>query len=112
MQSTALNRIKPCCRALSIWRKLPRDRRTYRQTSASPFEVSTNTRSESRKEIRNSFRPNMTLLANCYQPTYPRMVALKHEIEKQKMAEDSQRARIENLKTQMALCRSRDPTAE
>ena len=41
-------------------------------------------------------------LSKRYQPTYPRMVALQHEIEKQKMAEDSQRARIENLKTQIA----------
>jgi uncharacterized protein involved in exopolysaccharide biosynthesis len=38
-----------------------------------------------------------------YDPKYPRMIILEHEIEKQKMAEDRERARLDNLKTQMLL---------
>jgi succinoglycan biosynthesis transport protein ExoP len=42
-------------------------------------------------------------LSKRYQPTYPRMLALQHEIDKRKMAEDSERARIATLKTQIGL---------
>ncbi len=38
-----------------------------------------------------------------YEPTYPRMKTLQHEIERQKMVEDAESARIENLKKQVAL---------
>jgi len=42
-------------------------------------------------------------LSQRYQPTYPRMIALHHQIERQKMAEDAENVRIENIKTQIAL---------
>lgn len=42
-------------------------------------------------------------LSKRYQPTYPRMVALKRDIDRQKMAEEAQRARIGNLEAQIAL---------
>ncbi len=38
-----------------------------------------------------------------YEPTYPRMVRLQHDIERQKMVEDAEDARIDNLKTQVAM---------
>lgn len=42
-------------------------------------------------------------LSKSYTPTYPRMVALRRQIEQQKMAEDAEWVRIKNLKTQIAL---------
>jgi polysaccharide biosynthesis transport protein len=42
-------------------------------------------------------------LSKRYEPTYPRMVALRRQIEQQKMAEDAERVRIKNLKGQIAL---------
>lgn len=42
-------------------------------------------------------------LGKRYQPTYPRMIALRHEIERQKTVQDEERARIESLKSQIAL---------
>jgi polysaccharide biosynthesis transport protein len=42
-------------------------------------------------------------LSKIYQPKHPRMLALKRQIEQQKMAEDAERVRIKNLKTQIAL---------
>jgi succinoglycan biosynthesis transport protein ExoP len=38
-----------------------------------------------------------------YEPNYPRMISLQHEIDKQKLAEDREAARIENLRTQILL---------
>ncbi len=38
-----------------------------------------------------------------YEPTYPRMITLQHQIDRQKMIEDAEEARIENLKKQVAL---------
>jgi succinoglycan biosynthesis transport protein ExoP len=38
-----------------------------------------------------------------YEPNYPRMVKLQHDIEKQKMVEDAENARIENLKARVGL---------
>src|ERR1700733_13514137 len=73
-----------------------------RRTAANPFEVSTN--SNQLPEGDSKFlQSQYDALSKLYQPTYPRMVALKHEIDKQKLVEDSERARIENLRTQMAL---------
>lgn len=42
-------------------------------------------------------------LSKSYQPIYPKMVALQRQIEQQKMAEEAERVRIKNLKTQIAL---------
>jgi succinoglycan biosynthesis transport protein ExoP len=73
-----------------------------RRTAANPFEVSTN--SNQLPEGDSKFlQSQYDALSKLYQPTYPRMVALKHEIDKQKLVEDSERARIENLKSQMVL---------
>jgi polysaccharide biosynthesis transport protein len=43
------------------------------------------------------------VLNKLYKPNYPKMVALRRSIEKQKMAEDGERARLEGLKAQIAL---------
>jgi protein tyrosine kinase modulator len=42
-------------------------------------------------------------LSKTYLPTYPKMVALQHLIEKQKLVEDRESARIENLKKEIHL---------
>jgi polysaccharide biosynthesis transport protein len=42
-------------------------------------------------------------LSKQYQPTYPRMVALKHEIEREKLIQDQQRARMDSIKSQITL---------
>ena len=42
-------------------------------------------------------------LSRRYQAGYPKMVALRHDIERQKTTEDAEHARVENLKTQIAL---------
>ncbi len=73
-----------------------------RRASANPFEVSTNSNQVPEGDSK-FLQSQYDALSKLYQPTYPRMVALKHEIDKQKLVEDSERARIENLKTQMTL---------
>ena len=73
-----------------------------RRAAANPFEVSTNSNQVPEGDSK-FLQSQYDALSKLYQPTYPRMVALKHEIDKQKLVEDSERARIENLKTQMAL---------
>ena len=75
---------------------------SHRQTVASPFEVSTNTNPAPEGDSK-FLQAQYDALSKRYQPTYPRMVELQHQIDKQKMAEDSERARIENLKKQIAL---------
>lgn len=42
-------------------------------------------------------------LSQVYQPTYPRMVTLKREIEREKVVEHEQRGRVETLQSQIAL---------
>lgn len=42
-------------------------------------------------------------LTKTYQPSYPKMVVLRREIERQKMTEDSEQARLDGMKTQIAL---------
>jgi succinoglycan biosynthesis transport protein ExoP len=74
-----------------------------RQTVANPFEVSTNSSAALPEGDSKYLQAQYDAMSKLYQPTYPKMVALQHEIERQKMVENSERARVENLKTQMAL---------
>ena len=75
---------------------------THSRHTGSPFEVSTNANSVPEGDSK-FLQSQYDALSKLYQPTYPRMVALKHEIDKQKLVEDSERARIENLRSQMTL---------
>jgi succinoglycan biosynthesis transport protein ExoP len=73
-----------------------------RQRPAQPLEVRAYSNPPPQKES-EFLQAQYDALSKRYEPTYPRMVALQHEIDKQKMAEDEQRARIENLKTEITL---------
>jgi succinoglycan biosynthesis transport protein ExoP len=73
-----------------------------RPSANNPFEVSTNSNPLPEGDSKY-LEAQYDALSKLYQPTYPRMVALRHEIERQKLVEDSERARVENLKKQIAL---------
>jgi polysaccharide biosynthesis transport protein len=73
-----------------------------RQRSPSPPGVGAYGDPASQKES-EFLQAQYDALSKHFLPTYPRMVALQHEIEKQKMAEGGEHARIENLETQIAL---------
>jgi succinoglycan biosynthesis transport protein ExoP len=71
------------------------------RSASSPSEPSANGNGSQRDS--EFLQSQYDTLSKRYQPTYPRMVALQHEIEKQKIAENSQRARVDDLRKQMAL---------
>jgi len=71
------------------------------RTSARPSEAGTNGNASQRDS--EYLQSQYDALSKRYEPTYPRMVALQREIEKQKMAEETQRARVEDLRRQIAL---------
>jgi polysaccharide biosynthesis transport protein len=75
---------------------------SHSRPASSPFEVSTNANPAPQADSK-FLQSQYDALSKLYQPTYPRMVALQHEIDRQKLVEDSERARVENLKKQIAL---------
>ena len=70
--------------------------------SSRPLEVDQNGNPAPQKES-EILQAQYDTLSKQYQPTYPRMAALKHQIEQRKMAEEAERLRVENLKTQISL---------
>jgi polysaccharide chain length determinant protein (PEP-CTERM system associated) len=72
------------------------------QRAPRPRATNANIDPTSRKES-DFLQAQYDALRQRYEPTYPRMVKLQHDIEKQKMVEDAENARIENLKTRVGL---------
>jgi polysaccharide biosynthesis transport protein len=73
-----------------------------KQHSARPLEVAASSDSTPQRDSEILQEQYDTLIKR-YRPNYPRMVALRQVIQKQKIAEDGERVRIDNLNTQIAL---------
>lgn len=73
-----------------------------RERPADPLEAGANDNRGPQKES-EFLQAQYDALIKRYLPTYPKMVALQHEIDKQKMAEDRESVRIENLRREILL---------
>jgi polysaccharide biosynthesis transport protein len=73
-----------------------------RKRTADPSEAGANNNTALQKES-DFLQAQYDALSKRYLPTYPRMVALQHEIDKQKMAEERESARTENLRKEILL---------